>query len=65
MSRYEGEGVQDRVVTQDLDTATRTPGLRPLPSREFAINQAWCLAAAIAADLIAWLQLHALDGDLA
>lgn len=40
-------------------------GLRRLPSRSFAINQAWCLAAAIAYDLIAWLQLLALDGDLA
>ena len=39
--------------------------LRRLPSREFAINQAWCVAAAIAADLIAWLQIHALDGELA
>jgi hypothetical protein len=40
-------------------------GLRRLPSREFAINTAWCTAAAIAADLIAWLQLLALQGELA
>jgi hypothetical protein len=40
-------------------------GLRRLPSREFAINAAWCLAAAIACDLIAWLQLLALTGELA
>ncbi len=39
--------------------------LRRLPSREFAINQGWCLAAAIATDLLAWLQIHALDGELA
>jgi hypothetical protein len=31
----------------------------------FEINQAWCLAAAIAADLIAWLQILALHGELA
>jgi hypothetical protein len=30
-----------------------------------AINAAWCTAAAIAADLICWLQLLGLDGDLA
>jgi Transposase DDE domain group 1 len=29
------------------------------------INQAWCVAAALAADLIAWLQLLAVDGELA
>lgn len=40
-------------------------GVGRLPSREFAINQAWCLAAAIAADLIAWLQILALDRELA
>jgi hypothetical protein len=40
-------------------------GLHRLPSREFAINQARYVAAAIAADLIAWLQIHALDDDLA
>jgi tetratricopeptide (TPR) repeat protein len=40
-------------------------GLRRLPSRDFEINQAWCVAATIAADLIAWLQILALDGDLA
>ncbi len=45
--------------------APKTPACAGLPSREFAINQAWCVAAAVACDLIAWLQLHALDGDLA
>lgn len=51
--------VEDRIRT-GKDT-----GLRRLPSREFAINQAWCTAAAIAVDLTCWLQLIALDGDLA
>jgi hypothetical protein len=50
---------------EDRIRCAKDTGLRRLPSREFAINQAWCTAAAIAADLIAWLQLHALDGDLA
>jgi len=50
---------------EDRIRCAKDTGLRRLPSREFAINQAWCLAAAIAADLIAWLQIHALHGDLA
>jgi len=36
------------------------PGINRFPSREFAINAAWALAASIAADLIAWLRLLAL-----
>jgi len=50
---------------EDRIRCAKDTGLRRLPSREFAINQAWCVAAAIAADLLAWLQIHALDGDLA
>ena len=50
---------------EDRIRCAKDTGLRRLPSREFAINQAWCVAVAIACDLIAWLQLHALDGDLA
>jgi len=50
---------------EDRIRCAKDCGLRRLPSREFAINAAWCIAAAIAADLIAWLQLHALDGELA
>jgi hypothetical protein len=50
---------------EDRIRCAKDTGLRRLPSREFAINQAWCVAAAIATDLIAWLQIHALDGDLA
>jgi hypothetical protein len=51
--------VEDRIRT------SKDTGLRRLPSREFAINQAWCTAAAIAVDLIRWLQLIGLDSDLA
>ncbi|MEU2615988.1 IS1380 family transposase [Micromonospora sp. NPDC007271] len=50
---------------EDRIRCAKDTGLGRLPSREFAINAAWCTAAAIAADLIAWLQIHALDGDLA
>jgi hypothetical protein len=50
---------------EDRIRCAKDTGLGRLPSREFAINQAWCTAAAIASDLIAWLQLLALDGDLA
>jgi hypothetical protein len=50
---------------EDRIRCAKDTGLRRLPSREFAINQAWCAAAAIAADLIAWLQILALHGDLA
>ena len=50
---------------EDRIRCAKDTGLGRLPSREFAINQAWCIAAAIAVDLIAWLQLIGLDGDLA
>ena len=36
-------------------------GLRRLPSYYLAFNQAWCHAVAIAADLLAWLRLLAID----
>ncbi len=40
-------------------------GLARLPSRDYAINTAWCHAVAIGIDLLAWTRLLALDGDLA
>ena len=39
--------------------------LRHFPSESFAINSAWLAASLIAATLLAWLRLLALDGDLA
>ena len=36
-----------------------------MPSRDYQVNTAWCQAASIACDLLAWLRLLALDGDLA
>ncbi|MFG3421073.1 transposase [Micromonospora sp. NPDC048063] len=50
---------------EDRIRCAKDTGLRRPPSREFAINQAWCATTAIAVDLIAWLQLIGLDGDLA
>jgi hypothetical protein len=50
---------------EDRIRCAKDTGLRRLPSREFAINQAWCTATAIAVDLIRWIQLLGLDGDLA
>jgi hypothetical protein len=40
-------------------------GYGKLPSQALAMNRAWFAAALIAAALIAWLKLIALDGDLA
>ncbi len=51
--------VEDRIRT-GKDT-----GLRHLPSTSLEINKAWCVAAAIAADLLSWLRLLCLDGPLA
>lgn len=39
-------------------------GIGRFPSHDFAINSAWLAAALIAATLLAWLRLLALDGDL-
>lgn len=39
--------------------------LARLPSSKFALNQAWCTLLALAVDLLAWLQLLALEGRLA
>jgi hypothetical protein len=50
---------------EDRIRHAKDTGLGRLPSREFAINTAWCTAVAIAADLVAWMRLLALDADLA
>jgi hypothetical protein len=50
---------------EDRIRVAKDTGLGRLPSREFTINQVWIQIAALAADLVAWLQLIALDGDLA
>ncbi len=50
---------------EDRIRHAKDSGLGRFPSREYGINQAWTQIAAIAADLIAWLRLLALTGDLA
>lgn len=50
---------------EDRIRCGKNTGLGHLPSRQYAINTAWCQAASIACDLLAWLRLLALDGDLA
>jgi hypothetical protein len=50
---------------EDRIRHAKDTGLGRFPSREYAINQVWVQLAAIAADLIAWLRLLALTGDLA
>jgi DDE family transposase len=51
--------VEDRIRTG------KTTGIGHLPSTAFAINQAWCIAATIACDLLCWLRLLCLTGPLA
>jgi hypothetical protein len=50
---------------EDRIRCGKDTGLGRLPSRDFAINQAWCAAATIACDLLTWLQLLTLDDELA
>lgn len=50
---------------EDRIRHAKDTGLGRFPSREFAINQAWLTAVAIAADLLAWLRMLALSGELA
>jgi hypothetical protein len=45
--------------------AGKDTGLRRMPSKSFAMNSAWCVVVALACDLLAWLALLGLDGDLA
>ena len=51
--------VEDRIRTG------KATGLNHLPSASFDINQAWLLAVGMACDLLAWLRLLCLSGDLA
>lgn len=48
---------------EDRIRHAKDSGLGRLPSRVFAINQAWLMLTQIAADLIAWTRLLALTGD--
>jgi hypothetical protein len=50
---------------EDNIRCAKTTGIGHLPSTYLELNQAWCLAAGIAADLLAWLRLLTLTGPLA
>ena len=50
---------------EDCVRTGKDTGIGRLPSHLFALNQAWLAAALIAATLLAWLRLLALDGALA
>ena len=50
---------------EDAIRTSKDTGLNSMPSRDYAINTAWCQAVAIACDLLAWARLLALDGHLA
>jgi Transposase DDE domain group 1 len=49
---------------EDCVRTGKDTGIGKLPSHLFALNQAWLAAALIAATLLAWLRLLALDGPL-
>lgn len=51
--------VEDRIRT------AKATGLNHLPSNSIEINKAWVIAVAMACDLLAWLRLLLLSGDLA
>ena len=50
---------------EDCIRNAKNTGLAHLPSTHHQLNQAWCIATAIAVDLLAWLRLLCLTGDLA
>jgi Transposase DDE domain group 1 len=50
---------------EDAIRTGKDTGIGRFPSQAFALNQAWLAAALIAATLLAWLRLLALDGHLA
>jgi DDE family transposase len=54
-----------RARVEDGIRTGKDTGLGKFPSHAFALNQAWLATALIAATLLAWLRLLALDGPLA
>jgi Transposase DDE domain group 1 len=50
---------------EDVIRTGKDTGLGHFPSFDYGVNKAWLSAAMIAAILLAWLKLLALDGDLA
>lgn len=54
-----------RARVEDAIRAAKDTGLRNLPFRDFAANQAWLELVLIAQDLLYWAQTLLLDGELA
>ncbi|MBF8194645.1 IS1380 family transposase [Nonomuraea sp. K274] len=52
---------RQHAVVEDGIKDAKNLGLRAFPFHAFAANQAWCLVVTLAADLLAWLRLLALD----
>ncbi|MGH3977071.1 MAG: IS1380 family transposase [Pseudonocardiaceae bacterium] len=50
---------------EDNIRCAKDTGIEHLPSKSYETNQAWCVAAMIACDLLCWLRLLCLDGPLA
>ncbi len=50
---------------EDNIRCAKDTGIEHLPSKSYEINQAWCVAAMIAGDLLCWLRLLCLDAPLA
>ena len=57
--------VQARVEDAILPSTGKDCGIGRFPSHDFAMNSAWLAVSLIAAALLSWLRLIALDGDLA
>ncbi len=51
-----------RARCEDRIRAAKDTGLRNLPLHDFDQNQIWCEIVALACELIAWMQMLALDG---
>jgi hypothetical protein len=51
-----------RARAEDRIRAAKDTGLANLPLHDFASNQIWCALVALAADLVAWMQILALTG---
>jgi hypothetical protein len=51
-----------RARCEDRIRAAKDTGLRNLPLQGFAQNQIWCELVAMACELLAWMQMLALDG---
>src|SRR3954465_9544902 len=51
-----------RARAEDRSRNAKDTGLANLPLHDFAQNQIWCAIVALAADLLAWMQILALTG---